>query len=186
MRLRAFFLCGLSLSFVVAPATAAPLPECTIDFDGVCPDAQSVCGATFTGGQGCERADVLQQDLCVVADLGYHLLADVVDGDVVADTATIEFSGDVTALQIFFATHGSSGEIRFFDAEGIEVGDALRSLHCRSSHPDASILSFATPVRSMQVVADGAFASAWIDDLVVNPSTVAAGAATWTAIKARF
>ncbi len=43
-------LAGLALCSVAAGGT---LPECTIDFEATCPDAATVCGASFSGGNSC-------------------------------------------------------------------------------------------------------------------------------------
>lgn len=167
-------------------ASAGLLPECTIDFESGCPDVTSVCGAKFVGGQGCETAADPQQSTCVAEGLGYHLRSTVIENQVIADEVRVEFAGEVVALEVFFSTNGSVGTMRFFDADGMQVDDEISAAHCRSEAPGAMMLNFSSAIRSMQIIADGAFASVWIDDMTVNPRVVATREFSLGALKTRY
>ncbi len=55
----------------------------------------------------------------------------------------------------------------FFDANGNQVGSPLQTNgDCRASMPPTHRLSFATPVRSIEVTTAG---DSFIDTFVVNP-----------------
>lgn len=146
-----------------APAGPPPgsdsLPECTISFDGACPDAAAQCGARFSGGNGCVTIGV--GSCYSTGAFSYELDP--------GDTVEIELSGDLDALRTFFAARGGGqGTMRFFDANGGEVGSPLRTNgDCMAAMPPAQTVSFATPVRSIEVTTAGG--SAFIDTLVVNP-----------------
>ncbi|MEE8476833.1 MAG: hypothetical protein V3S19_00605 [Gemmatimonadales bacterium] len=153
-------LAGLALCSVAAGGT---LPECTIDFEVACPDAAPVCGATFTGGNGCAFEFLLA---CYSSGLfSYKALPGV--------PLTITLSGDLNTLEVFFVHQtGASGTMRFFDAVagGNEIlpplltnGDCLVAMHPKQFR------SFSTPVRRIEVTATGGPLDAvWIDDFRVN------------------
>ena len=73
------------------------------------------------------------------------------------------------ALSVFFAARGNGqGTMRFFDANGVEVGGPLQTNgDCTGGMPPTQAVSFATPVRSIEVTTTGS--SSFIDTFVVNP-----------------
>ena len=56
MKLRRLIPATCLLASISGLARGAAAQQCTIDFDGTCPDAAAECGATFNGGVGCVRA----------------------------------------------------------------------------------------------------------------------------------
>jgi hypothetical protein len=141
------------------PPGSQPLPECTVGFDGTCPDLDAQCGASFSGGNGCVSIGV---GSCYSSgSFSYELDA--------GETVTIDLSGDLVSLQVFFAARGSGqGTMRFFDAGGAEVGNALQTNgDCMAAMPPAQTVSFTTPVRSIEVTTTGS--PSFIDTFVVNP-----------------
>ena len=138
-----------------------PLPECTMTFDdGMCPNAGEVCGATFTGGNGCIFAGL---GLCYDTGLfGYELSA--------GDLMSIEFSGDVNTLDVFFATAGpEEGTMLFFDGSGAQVQPtAFTNGDCLMTMPPSQFFMFDTPVRSMLVQAHPSN-DLYLDTFHINP-----------------
>ncbi len=150
---------------MIAPAALAELPTCTIDFDGACPNAGAVCGASFGGGGGC-----LVEGLANCYSTGlfsYKVQA--------ASPLTITLDDDLTSLRLFFVHQGAgaSGTMRFFDAAvgGNEVNapGLVTNGDCLLSMPDPQEITFDAPVRRIEVTAaNGALEAAWIDTFEVN------------------
>ncbi len=148
---------GLSLAVVVAGfCTAWPgqaradcevLPACTITFDLGCPNVGELCGAFFDGGGGCVTAF---EPMCYSTGL----LSYRVDP---ANPLTIEFSDDLIELNVFFANVGAaSGEMRFFNGCGEEVGTPLETNgNCLLVMPDPQSQVFGDGVRTIEVTATG-------------------------------
>jgi hypothetical protein len=141
------------------PPLPEPLAECTIGFDATCPDAAAQCGATFAGGNGCVTIGV---GSCYSSGAFSYELDP-------GQTVTIELDGDLESLRVFFAARGSGqGTMRFFDAGGIEVGNPLQTNgDCMANMPPTQTVSFATPVRSVEVTTTGS--PSFIDTFIVNP-----------------
>ena len=99
---------GVAGLILGSSAFAGPLPDCTIDFEIMCPAVGvPVCGAQFSGGNGCVFEGLA---FCYSSGVfSYKTLPGV--------PLTITLSGDLNTLEVFF-THqtGSSGTMRFFDA----------------------------------------------------------------------
>ncbi len=146
-------------------AIGQSLPDCTIDFEENCPDFAPVCGASFSGGDGCLFEGL---EFCYSSGFFAYKVTP-------AAPLTITLSGDLTSLDLFFAHQGvgASGTMHFFDAEvgGNEVGIPLATNgDCDVVMPPMHLLSFPTPVRRIEVTASGGrFDALWIDDFHVNP-----------------
>ena len=142
-----------------------PNTECTIDFEGTCPDFVPVCGASFSGGDGCLFEGL---EFCYSSGFFAYKVTP-------AAPLTITLSGNLTSLELFFSHQGvgASGTMHFFDAEvgGNEVGIPLATTgDCNVVMPPVQLLSFPTPVRRIDVSASGGpFDAVWIDDFHVNP-----------------
>ncbi len=149
---------GLSLPFLVAVfstmwpgqarADCEVLPACTITFDVGCPNAGEMCGAFFDGGGGCEFAGLL---FCYSTGLFSYRVDD-------ANPLTIELSNDLIELEVFFAHVGgaASGEMRFFNGCGEEVGTPLETNgNCLLFMPDPQSQVFDDGVRTIEVTATG-------------------------------
>ncbi len=140
-----------------------PLPDCTIDFEVACPDAAPVCGATFTGGNGCAFEFL---SFCYSSGVfSYKILPGV--------PLTITLSGDLNTFEVFFVHQtGSSGTMRFFDAivGGNEILPPLvTNGNCLLGMLTSQFITFSTPVRRIEVTATGgALNAVWIDDFHVN------------------
>lgn len=144
------------------------LPECTIDFEGACPNLDE-CGAAFVGGDGCIFAGLTN---CYSSgEFSYGVSP--------GTPLTITLSDDLDALDVFFVHQGStsSGEMRFFDATvgGNEVGAPLTTNgNCAlGAMPPFQTRSFSTGIRRIEVTA--ASGTLWIDDFRVNPPPSCAG-----------
>jgi hypothetical protein len=141
-------------------AAAAPLPDCTIDFEGACPDAGTLCGADFAGGTS-----------CVVAGLPFCYSSGIFGYEVPpGDVLTITLNGDLDDLSVFFASGGpGSGTMTFLDAGGVQVGSQLvTNGDCTLAMPAIQQVNFATPVRSI-VVENAGPSNIYLDDFRTNP-----------------
>ena len=137
-----------------------PLPACTINFDdGACPNPDEICGAIFAGGAGC-----VFDDLKFCYSSGFFSYR-VDEGAGVS----ISLLGDLVALDVFFANvTGSSGEMRFFDADKNQVGEPLTTNgDCLLVMPDIQSVVFEVPIRFIEVSALGG--QVYIDDFSINP-----------------
>ena len=85
------------------------------------------------------------------------------------ETVTVDLDGDLESLRVFFAARGSGqGTMRFFDANGAEVGSPIQTNgDCMAAMPALQTVSFATPVRSIEITTTGS--ASFIDSFVVNP-----------------
>ena len=167
---------GVSLLFLVAafsamwPGQARAECEvflpCTINFDGACPDAQEICGASFIGGGGCEFANLF---FCYSSGIFSYRIDD-------ANPLTIELSNNLIELNVFFANVGAaSGEMRFFNSCGEEVGDTLfTNGNCLLFMPPLQSQVFEDGVRTIEVTATGGVV--YIDDFTVTLEQVPAPA----------
>ncbi len=169
MNARRALLYGLALTGLVtgaagagAPEPAAPLPECTITFDTMCPNTEQVCRANFKGGVGC----VIENQLFCY-DTGTFSYK--VDPD---QRLRIGLAGDLNELVVFFVEDGPAeipGEMRFFDRDGLQVGDPLfTNGDCTAFMPDRQTVVFERPVRHIEVRAGDT--GVFIDTFEVNPS----------------
>ncbi len=144
-----------------SPAGAQPLPPCTITFDDACPNTQLICGARFTGGMGCVVEGLL---FCYdTGEFSYKVPA--------GSRARIRLSGDLNELVVFFAHRGAGtmGTMRFFDINGLQVGQPLRTNgDCGMFMPERQTVTFPTPVRTIDVRAGTA--DVYIDTFEVNPA----------------
>ncbi len=139
--------------------TGCPLPPCNINFDDACPNPDEICGAIFAGGAGCV-IDFLP--FCYSSgDFSYR-----VDPDT---PASISLLGDLIALDVFFANVvGSSGQMRFFNADKVEIGEPMDTNgECDEFMPKIQSRVFDEPVRFIEVSATGG--QVYIDDFSVNP-----------------
>ncbi|MCH8912884.1 MAG: hypothetical protein IIA33_04880 [Planctomycetes bacterium] len=148
---------GVSLLFLVAAFSAMwpgqaraeceVLPACTISFDAGCPNAGEMCGAFFDGGGGCEFANL---PFCYSTGIFSYRVDD-------ANSLTIELSNDLIELEVFFANVGAaSGEMRFFNGCGEEVGTPLETNgNCLLFMPDSQSQVFGDGVRTIEVTATG-------------------------------
>ena len=155
---------GVAGLILGSSASAGPLPDCTIDFEIMCPAVGvPVCGAQFSGGNGC-FFELLQ--FCYSSGVfSYKILPGV--------PLTVTLSGDLNTLEVFFVHQtGSSGTMRFFDAivGGNEILPPLvTNGDCLLLMPTKQFVSFSTPVRRIEVTATGGpLNSVWIDDFRVN------------------
>ena len=124
---------------------APVLPDCTIDFEGTCPDTVGQCGASFAGGNG-----------CVVAGLPFCYSCGVFGYEVPpGETLTIDLEGKVAKLEVFFAAAGpGSGQMTFLDAEGFPVDSPITTNgDCSAAMPPLQVVSFSRPVRNVVVEA---------------------------------
>ncbi len=103
-------------STIAYAGDGCPLPACVIEFDASYPNVGEECGAMFAGGVGCV-IDFLP--FCYNSgDFSYR----VNEGA----RASISLTGDIIALGVFFANvEGSSGEMRFFNANRKQIGEPL-------------------------------------------------------------
>ena len=146
--------------------SGCPLPPCTIDFEGfcsdaACPNAVEICGALFTGGSCCV-IDFLP--FCYSSgDFSYRI--DPPPGS----PLTISLSGDLVSLEVFFANvTDSSGEMRFFNADNVEIGTPMvTNGECELFMPKMQLRVFDEPVRFIEVSATGG--QVYIDDFSINP-----------------
>ncbi len=149
---------------IACAGTGCPLPPCTIDFEGACsgaacPDAAEICGALFTGGSCCVIDGLF---FCYSSGLFSYRIDPV-------SPLIISLSGDLVSLEVFFANvTGSTGEMRFFDADKNQVGKPLTTNgNCVQFMPDMQLVVFDVPVRFIEVTATGG--QVYIDDFSVNP-----------------
>ena len=148
---------GLRLPFLVAVFSAMwpvqaraeceVLPACSISFDAGCPDVGEMCGAFFDGSGGCEFAGL---PFCYSTGLFSYRVDD-------ANPLTIELSNNLIELQVFFANVGAaSGEMRFFNGCGEEVGTPLETNgNCLLFMPVPQSQVFEDGVRTIEVTATG-------------------------------
>jgi len=163
-------MCQVSAALGCALVTGAAsggdlLPDCTLEFEVTCPDITMECGATFSGGTGCV-VDFLP--FCYSS--GFFSYGADPDAQ-----ATIMFSGDVLALDMFFAGQtGALGTMRFFDVKGAEVGTPLLTNgECDVFMPRMQQAVFSTPVRS--VVFSTVGGRVYVDSLRINPPDLIPG-----------
>ena len=138
---------------------SCPLPPCTIDFEGACPNQGEICGAIFTGGSS-----------CVIDGLPFCYSSGLFSYRVDPDApASISLLGDLVALDVFFANVvGSSGQMRFFNADKIEIGTPMDTNgECDEFMPKIQSRVFDEPVRFIEVSATGG--QVYIDDFSINP-----------------
>ena len=101
---------------IALAGTGCPLPPCTIDFDGSCPNPDEICGAIFAGGRGCVFDGL---PFCYSSGLFSYRVDPKFP-------ASISLLGDLIALDVFFANVvGSSGQMCFFNADKVEIGTPM-------------------------------------------------------------
>ena len=147
--------------------TANALPTCTEVMDSTCPNSSPSCtGVSFTGGVDC-----LIEFIGNCYDTGNRAYKVTQ-----ATPLTIDFTGNVFSLDLFFAAEvaGTTGTMRFFDVDNLEVDTALATNGvCGGAvMPPKQNLSFSRAVRRMEVSANGP-GDVWVDTLTVNPSVLA-------------
>ncbi len=135
-----------------------PLPFCSDDFEGPCPDVAPTCGANFSGGTSCLFIGLA---FCYQSGLFSY-------GVSTAAPLTIDFTDDVNQISVFFAGQGPAvGTMRFFDADNLEVDSPITTNgDCLLVMPPSQNVVFSRPVRKIKVTVAGG--DAWIDDLVLN------------------
>jgi hypothetical protein len=146
---------------------ANAVPTCTEVMDSTCPNSSPSCtGVSFTGGVGC-----LIEFIGNCYDTGtrsYKVTQ--------AAPLTIDFTGNVFSLDLFFAAEvaGTTGAMRFFDVDNLEVDSALATNGvCGGAvMPPKQNLSFSRAVRRMEVSVNGP-GDVWVDTLTVNPNVLA-------------
>ncbi len=145
---------------IVLAGTGCPLPSCTIDFEPApCPNQGEICGAIFAGGSGCVFDGL---EFCYSSGFFSYAVDPITP-------ASISLLGDLVALDVFFANVvGSSGQMRFFNADKVEIGTPmLTNGECDVSMPKIQSRVFDEPVRFIEVSATGG--RVYIDDFSVNP-----------------
>lgn len=122
-------------------------PVCIITFDFACPNVGEICGATFNGGGGCVTAF---EPGCYSTGSFSYSVSD-------ASPLTIELSDDLIELNVFFVNVGAaSGEMRFFNGCGEEVGTPMETNgDCTFIMPDPQAQVFEEGVRTIEVTATG-------------------------------
>lgn len=156
---QAFLIWFVCLALPLPGVLGDLLPECTIDFDGPCPNAGSICGASFEGGEGC-----LFEGLADCYSTGLQAYKVTPDAPL-----TVLFDADVISIDVFFAhVTGASGTMRFFNTEGQEVDEPLTTNgDCFEFMPAQQEVVFSETIASMEITAIGG--DVWIDTLTVNP-----------------
>ena len=172
----------LTLILVVTMVLVGPAysQECVITFDGTCPNAIKICGATFNGGQGCLRAGLSN---CYTSGLQAYRV------DATA-TLVVDLDVAITDLSIFFAHSGSAtGTMRFFDSAqgGSEVSSPLiTNGNCGSLRPPDQTRSFSIPVWRIEVEVNGS-GSAWLDSMILTlDSPTPVQKTSWGLLKAIY
>ncbi|MFQ5412838.1 MAG: PQQ-dependent sugar dehydrogenase [Phycisphaerae bacterium] len=147
-----------------AQAIGQPLPgPCTINFETVCPNVTTVCGADFTGGGGCIFAMLPN---CYFSGIKSYKVTS-------ATPLTIDLNGDLLKLRVFFAGQDAgTGLMRFFNAAGAQVNTLSTNGSCPTTMPPLQDITLSEPVRSIEVTATG---TVWIDDFTVNPGVCGNG-----------
>ncbi len=140
--------------------TETTLPNCTTTFDATCPDQTPVCGATFSGGSGCEIAGL---PFCY--DTGSFSYESTPGNPV-----TINLAGDLNSLLVFFATAGTGqGVMTFFDAQDTQVDAPLMTNgNCLTAMPNRQMVNFSRPVRRITFEPAGPD-TVYVDTFEVNP-----------------
>ena len=150
-----------------AQADCEVLPPCTISFDGACPDAQEICGASCVGAGSCIFA---AKEFCYSSGLRSYLVGPI-------SPVTITLSMDLIELEVFFAHVGpdTSGEMRFFNAADEEVGVPMDTNgDCLAFMPNLQTQVFAEGVRRIEVTATGEL-RVYIDDFTGTLQQVPGG-----------
>lgn len=141
----------------------AALADCTVDFDGTCPDVVAgECGAIFVSNGGCETPGDAQ---CVAANDGFR----GIDNGGATNRIDIFLTGDLDTLETFLApSGGTSATMTFFDIDGNQVGTPLAiGADCATTAAANSPADLDTgAVRRIQVDGD---ADIFIDNFHVNP-----------------
>ena len=157
---------GVAGLILGSSSSVAALPECTIDFEVMCPAiAVPVCGAEFAGGNGCAFEGLA---FCYSSGLFSYKVTPSVG------TLTITLADDLNSLEVFFTHQGPlvTGTMRFFDATvgGSEILPPLMTNgDCLLGMLTSQFITFSTPVRRIEVTATGgALNAVWIDDFHVN------------------
>ncbi|MEE9293479.1 MAG: DUF4215 domain-containing protein [Phycisphaerae bacterium] len=151
--------------FTIVPAVP-PLPgPCNITFDGTCPNMTPLCGADFVGSGGCIFAMLTN---CYSSGLrSFKVTA--------AMPLTINLSGDLLKLRVFFAGQGlGTGTMTFFDISAVQVDSPISTNgNCLVlPMPQKQLVTFSRAVRKIEVIASG---TVWIDDFTVNPDVCGNG-----------
>lgn len=150
----------------IAHADCGNTLPCPIFFDDSCPDAQEECRASFEGGGSCIVAGKF---FCYSSGLFAYLVDPILP-------VTIHLSGDLVELEVFLAHvgPGTSGEMRFFNAAGEEIGvPIVTNGDCLVFMPDPQSRVFEEGVRTIEVTADGG--NVYIDTFVATYNLTPAG-----------
>ncbi|MCH7995261.1 MAG: hypothetical protein IIB57_12570 [Planctomycetes bacterium] len=87
------FVCMAVCAVLAVRSLRAQLPECTIDFEGDCPETMSVCDAMFDGGDGCLFEGLF---FCYSSGAFSYKVT-------LAPPLTTTLLGDLYSLEVFFA-----------------------------------------------------------------------------------
>jgi hypothetical protein len=139
------------------------LPTCTETMDATCPNVSPSCtGVSFTGGVGCFVEFIAN---CYSSGMQSFKVTQ-------PTPLTIDFSSGVNSLDVFFSHEvaGTTGTMRFFDDNGVEVDSPIASNGPCSGvvMPPTQSLTFSRPVRSIDVTVAGT-GDVWIDTFTLNP-----------------
>lgn len=170
-------------AILAAPLAAAP---CVINFDGTCPTAGPECGATFSGGDGCILAGIVN---CYDTGSRAYRVNEA------SAPLTITLDAPVVEVTVFFAyTPSAQGPIptsimRFYDATagGNEVGTGITpNGNCSVSKPARQTINFgAEPIRRIEVDVVGG-GDVWIDTLTLTPDTTPVLPKSWGLLKTLY
>ena len=166
----------LILAFFAGPASA----QCTIDFEGTCPDATPECGATFVGGASCQSIGI--PNCYHTGSFSYRMNQ--------AEPVTIELEEPIGDIVVYFVhqSSGTLGTMRFFDAAtgGNEVGTPITTNgDCLSILPERQDRSFDVGVHRIEVTVSG-LGSVWIDTMTLTEFSVPVLPARWGTVKAMY
>ncbi len=161
-------LMAVAASVWTPATTAGQLPNCTINFDDTCPDVTPECGATLSGGDGC---NIIGEESCYSSGFFSYQVGQ-------AGNLTITLSDELTSLSVFFAHQvaGGAGSMTFLDSAGQEVDAPITTNGpCDPGPmPATQVVFFSRPVRTIEVDNTGDD-NIWIDTFEVNPPCSGAG-----------
>ena len=131
--------------------------SCTITMDAACPDTTDICGATFSGGDGCvDDSTGFCHDS---GDKAYR----IDDGQ----TVRIELADELNSWAWFLAaTDGGVPLITTYDRDGVEISTSGQAFECDTSTPPASSARPWRPVQTIEITGNGG--TTYLDSLKLN------------------